>query len=157
MPSSFDQSALDLVGLLDADLDALRIRVLNEQEARRTLASSQAILDQLAQHTATARDRGTKGAQPWAPGLLCPVGYQATYGGKTYTCRQTHTTQADWTPDKTPALWTVVATSSAWTAGAAYKTGDQVTYQSKTYTCVQANTAQAGWEPPNVPALWKAA
>ena len=27
------------------------------------------------------------------------------YGGKWYICRQSHVTQADWTPDVVPALW----------------------------------------------------
>ena len=28
--------------------------------------------------------------------------------GKLYKCKQAHTTQADWAPDKTPAMWTVI-------------------------------------------------
>ena len=32
-----------------------------------------------------------------------------------YKCRQAHTTQADWTPDKTPALWAVVDVEHAGT------------------------------------------
>lgn len=31
------------------------------------------------------------------------------YDDKLYRCDQSHTSQADWTPDKTPALWTVVS------------------------------------------------
>ena len=31
------------------------------------------------------------------------------YGETLYRCVQSHTSQADWTPDKTPALWTVVS------------------------------------------------
>lgn len=31
------------------------------------------------------------------------------YGEKLYRCVQSHTSQADWTPDKAPALWTEVA------------------------------------------------
>ena len=31
------------------------------------------------------------------------------YGEKLYRCVQAHTSQADWTPDATPALWTEVA------------------------------------------------
>ena len=30
------------------------------------------------------------------------------YDGKLYKCVQAHTTQADWTPDITPAMWTVI-------------------------------------------------
>lgn len=32
-----------------------------------------------------------------------------------YKCRQAHTTQADWTPDKTPAMWAVVDVEHAGT------------------------------------------
>lgn len=32
-----------------------------------------------------------------------------------YKCRQAHTTQADWTPDQTPALWAVVDVDHAGT------------------------------------------
>ena len=35
---------------------------------------------------------------------------------KLYKCRQAHTTQADWTPDKTPALWAAVDVAHAGTA-----------------------------------------
>lgn len=35
--------------------------------------------------------------------------------GKLYKCRQAHTTQADWTPDKTPALWEVIDVAHAGT------------------------------------------
>lgn len=31
------------------------------------------------------------------------------YGDKLYRCVQSHTSQSDWTPDSTPALWTEVA------------------------------------------------
>lgn len=36
------------------------------------------------------------------------VGDKVTYSGKTYTCRQAHTSQAGWTPTAVPALWEVV-------------------------------------------------
>ena len=35
--------------------------------------------------------------------------------GKLYKCRQGHTTQADWTPDKTPATWAVIDVAHAGT------------------------------------------
>lgn len=42
----------------------------------------------------------------WASGQAVKVGDLRTYGGKTYRCLQAHTTQAGWTPDAVPALWT---------------------------------------------------
>lgn len=44
----------------------------------------------------------------WAVGLTVEVGYRLQHGGKLYKVIQAHTTQADWTPDITPALWTVI-------------------------------------------------
>ncbi len=41
----------------------------------------------------------------WAPGTAYAVGDQVTYNGLTYSCRQAHTSQSDWTPSATPALW----------------------------------------------------
>ena len=35
--------------------------------------------------------------------------------GKLYKCRLAHTAQADWTPDKTPAMWAVIDVAHAGT------------------------------------------
>lgn len=45
---------------------------------------------------------------PWEPGIAVNVGQEYAYNGKVYRVVQAHTTQADWTPDVTPALWTAV-------------------------------------------------
>lgn len=59
-----------------------------------------------------------------------------------YECIQSHTSQADWTPDVVPALWALDATLGGttipeWTqpAGAhdAYQTGDKVTHNGFTW------------------------
>lgn len=57
------------------------------------------------------------------------------YGEKLYRCVQAHTSQADWTPDVTPALWTEVAKPGeipVWKqptgAQDAYSKGDKVKY-----------------------------
>lgn len=72
------------------------------------------------------------------------------YNGKLYKCVQAHTTQEDWTPDKTPALWVEVSLEEwpEWKqpAGAhdAYKKGDKVTHNGKKWSSdVDANV----WEP----------
>ena len=44
----------------------------------------------------------------WAYPVDYAEGDRRSYGGKVYKCRQAHTSQADWTPDKTPALWAVI-------------------------------------------------
>lgn len=57
------------------------------------------------------------------------------YGDKLYRCEQAHTSQASWTPDLTPALWTEVAepgTIPVWKqptgAQDAYREGERVKY-----------------------------
>lgn len=51
----------------------------------------------------------------WAYPVACAEGDRRSYGGKVYKCRQAHTSQADWTPDKTPALWAVIDAEHAGT------------------------------------------
>lgn len=45
----------------------------------------------------------------WEVGRLYAVGYRLRYDGKLYKVVQAHTSQADWTPDAVPALYTEVA------------------------------------------------
>ena len=45
---------------------------------------------------------------PWKPGEAVNVGDRRYYAPRLYKVIQAHTTQADWTPDITPALWAVV-------------------------------------------------
>lgn len=46
--------------------------------------------------------------KPWAAGETVTPGTCRLYQDKVYRVRQEHTTQEDWTPDKTPALWAVI-------------------------------------------------
>ncbi len=72
---------------------------------------------------------------------------------------QGHTTQADWTPDKVPALFKVHRTPemTAWVAGITVAAGERFTFGGATWECLQAHTTQQGWEPPTTPSLWRAA
>lgn len=45
----------------------------------------------------------------WEADIVVQVGERYRYGDTLYKCLQNHTTQADWTPDVTPALWVVVS------------------------------------------------
>ena len=91
----------------------------------------------------------------WIPSESVEVGWQRTYDGTTYECIQAHTTQSDWTPPATPALWSIVSEpTDEWQAWTAYTIGDVVSYQGLLYECRQSHTSQPGWEPPNVLALW---
>ena len=46
----------------------------------------------------------------WQTDTAYTVGIRVRYGDKLYKCVQAHTSQADWTPDNTPALWQKVET-----------------------------------------------
>ena len=74
-------------------------------------------------------------AKRWKVGEAVKVGDRRLYNDVLYKCRQAHTTQADWTPDVTPALWEVIDETHAGTADdpIPYSTGMQL-YNGKYYT-----------------------
>jgi hypothetical protein len=45
------------------------------------------------------------GAAAWQPSTFYSVGTLVTYGGATYRCQQSHTSQVGWEPPNVPALW----------------------------------------------------
>ena len=72
---------------------------------------------------------------PWAVDTAYTADTRIRYNGKLYRVVQSHTSQSDWTPDVTPALYTEVAepgTIPVWKqptgAHDAYMTGDKVHY-----------------------------
>ena len=74
----------------------------------------------------------------WATGVSYTADERVSYADKLYRCVQSHTSQVDWTPDATPALWTEVAKPGeipVWKqptgAQDAYKIGDKVHYPGK--------------------------
>lgn len=86
----------------------------------------------------------------WSENIAVSVNDRYQYSDKLYKCVQAHTTQADWTPDKTPALWVEVSLDEfpEWKqpAGAhdAYAKGDKVKHNDKKWE----STADANvWEP----------
>ena len=99
----------------------------------------------------------------WQPGIVVSVGDVYSFGAFLWRCVQAHTTQGDWSPDLTPALWHKVEIvteneTRVWAAAVEYAVGDAVAYpdaESTQYECLQAHTSQEGWQPPNVPALWR--
>ena len=86
----------------------------------------------------------------WAIGRAYATGDRVQYGGALYKCVQAHTTQADWMPDITPALWVAVSIEEypEWVqptgAHDAYNTGDKVTHNGKTWVSDVDNNV---WEP----------
>lgn len=94
----------------------------------------------------------------WAIGRAYAVDDRVQYGGILYKCVQAHTTQADWTPDITPALWVVVSIDEypEWVqptgAHDAYNIGDIVSYNGTLYiSLIDANV----WSPEGYPAGWE--
>lgn len=73
----------------------------------------------------------------WEIGKAYAVGDRVKYNGLLYRCVQAHTSQADWTPDITPALWVRTSTEEwpEWIqptgAHDAYNTGDKVSHNEK--------------------------
>ena len=102
---------------------------------------------------------------PWTVDEAVAVGDIRSYEGKLYKVVQAHTTQADWTPDATPALWTEIAPPETedgeeivpdfvQPTGAhdAYNAGDKVLFEGKIYeSTIDANT----WSPSDYPQGWK--
>lgn len=92
----------------------------------------------------------------WVVGKSYAVGDRAQYNGTLYKCIQAHTSQADWMPSATPALWKTVSVDEypEWVqptgAHDAYNTGDKVTYNGKHYVCTSDANVYApdvyGWQ-----------
>ena len=92
----------------------------------------------------------------WAVGKAYAVSDRVQHNGVLYKCVQAHTSQADWAPDATPALWVVVSIDEfpEWVqptgAHDAYNTGDKVSYNGKHYICTADANVYApgvyGWE-----------
>ena len=102
-------------------------------------------------------------APAWTTGIDYTDGALITYQGIVYQVRQPHTSQTDWPPDTTLALFLRVGSPAAadgappaWTTSTGYATGSHVTYQGSEYVCLQAHVSQSDWMPPATPALWSA-
>ena len=96
----------------------------------------------------------------WETGKTYEIGDRVKYNSTLYRCEQLHTSQPDWTPDLTPAMWTEVAepgTIPVWRqptgAQDAYRIGDKVHFPDENgpvYVCtIDYNVyapGVAGWE-----------
>ena len=95
----------------------------------------------------------------WKAGLSVVVDDIYRFQNTLYKVVQAHTTQADWTPTNSPALWTVVAAAGVipeWVqptgAQDAYAVGDQVTHDNPQdsgniwlyESSIDANTTEPG-------------
>lgn len=90
----------------------------------------------------------------WAYPVDYAEGDRRSYGGKVCKCRQAHTSQADWTPDKTPALWAVIDAEHAGTQADPIPAARGMEYEygkyyldgedGKTYKCERIGEAAGG-------------
>lgn len=98
----------------------------------------------------------------WAVGKAYAADERIRYGGKLYRCVQAHTSQTDWTPDVTPALWAEVAKPGeipVWKqpSGAqdAYRKGDRVRYPDESGPVYESLTDGNVWPPDAYPEGWR--
>lgn len=150
--------AIDLTTYADADLDALRVQVLTEQERRAFLAQAPAAAQQLNDRFADAVKDAPPVAASALPDAIGP-GVKITWAdGQTWQNVSGAWLPKTATPATYPLGWRQLtglpANVAAWKAGTAYKLGDLASYEGKTYRAIQGHTAQAGWEPPAVASLW---
>ena len=92
----------------------------------------------------------------WVVGKAYAVNDRAQYNGTLYKCIQAHTSQSDWMPSATPALWKAVSVDEypEWVqptgAHDAYNIGDKVTYNGQHYVCTSNANVYApdvyGWQ-----------
>lgn len=96
----------------------------------------------------------------YAVGDMFSYGKNSTGDPQLYKVVQAHTSQEDWKPDATPALYTALGLNPAgypiWSkptgAHDAYNKGDVVSYNEKLYkSLIDGNT----WSPDEYPAGWK--
>lgn len=98
----------------------------------------------------------------WMDGEKVDKGWKRTFNGKTYECLQSHQTQADWTPDKTPSLWKeviVVVDIPVWVqptgAHDAYRLGAKVHFPKITDPVYESLIDYNVYSPLTYPAGWK--
>ena len=90
----------------------------------------------------------------WAYPVAYAEGDRRSYGGKVYKCRQAHTSQTDWNPAATPALWVVIDVTHAGTQddpipasrGMEYEYGKYYldSEDGKTYKCERTGEQSGG-------------
>lgn len=99
----------------------------------------------------------------WEPGTEYKTGQRLRFGdGGFVKVLQDHTSQADWLPDATPSLYSVISDPAVeWPefrqptgAHDVYNTGDKVTFKGEHYTCQRDNVAHS---PEALPDAWEKA
>ena len=98
----------------------------------------------------------------WAVGVAYQANERVRYGEKLYRVVQAHTSQENWTPDITPALWTEVAKPGeipVWRrptgAQDAYGRGDRVRYPDENGAVYESLADGNVWSPEEYPDGWE--
>lgn len=157
-----------LVGLLDKDLlpeekiieltaEVLRVNIEKEgvvnlnTKYKETLLETELTIEQMLELMEIYPE--------WGPGLDYSAGTIVKYESKLYEVLSPgHTSQADWTPDVTPALFKKIVPEEVipeWIQPTgshdAYNTGDRVTYNGLVYeSLIDGNV----WSPEGYPSGW---
>lgn len=97
----------------------------------------------------------------WVTDTAYALDERIRYGEKLYRCVQAHTSQSDWTPDATPALWTEVALPGeipVWRqptgAQDAYNIGDRVWFPDRGDKVYESTINANVFSPVEYPAGW---
>lgn len=147
-----DMEGLETVSLLQTDAGPVILGQNAVQSILFVTAAEQGTVDDV-----TAAEHPDFFA-PWASGVAYAAGNIRRYAGVLYRCVQAHTSQDDWTPDKTTSQWTPIADPGeewpAWSqpigAHDAYMTGDKVSYEDKHWVSTVDGNVWApgtyGWE-----------
>lgn len=98
----------------------------------------------------------------WGINITYAINDRIRYNEKLYKVVQAHTSQSDWTPDITPALYTEVAPPGVipvWKqptgAQDAYNTGDKVHYPDEEGPVYESLIDANIWSPEAYPAGWQ--
>ena len=127
-------------------------RVSNEELYTEYIDPTQTALDEVLPILTDEQAEQVVDAFPaWQVGKAYEVGYRVRYQGALYKCVQAHTSQADWTPDAAPSLWSRVGEGDIpeWIqptgAHDAYAMGDKVRHNGKVWTSdIDANVYEPG-------------
>ena len=118
-------------------MQALPIESFITVSAEEALPNALGLLLRLAVADGRLTDEELLSIQPvldgraWRPDLAVQVGDVFSFNASLWRCLQAHTTQSDWLPDCTPALWRKVEVIHedevrVWQTGVDYIVGDEV-------------------------------
>ena len=98
----------------------------------------------------------------WSENVTYALNDRVRYEDVLYRCEQAHTSQSDWTPDITPAMWTQVALPGeipVWVqptgAQDAYMSGDRVHYPNADSPVYESLMDYNIYSPEAYPAGWQ--